>query len=92
MPCFCGVCVVRSRARTRLPDAAGAVGFRMGMDRATLPLFASSCRFDRDKAKKSRNGSIGPVADVAIWNCAKLIWSDSPSLSLQGSLPFPTLS
>jgi hypothetical protein len=92
MPCFCGICVVRSAARARFPGAAGAVVFLMGMDRATLPLFPASCRFDRDKAKKSANGSIGPVADVAIWNCAKLICSDSPSLSLQGSLPFPTLS
>ena len=99
MPCFFGVCVVRSTASTHPAGGRGRLELEHGNDRATLPVLASSCRFDRDKAKKSVNGSIGPYRRVAEWNRAKLIFGDAcrPRArfvrgAFEGSLPFPTLS
>jgi len=99
MPCFLGVSVAGSRAQTRLADDRRRLGLENGNDRATLPVLPSSCRFDRDKAKKSVNGSIGPCGRVAEWNRAKLICSDPAARAArpfasptEGSPPFPTLS
>ena len=99
MPCFFGVSVAGSRARTRLTDGGRGLGLENGNDRATLPMLPSSCRFDRDKAKKSVNGSIGPCGHVPEWNRAKLICSDPAACTAalfasltEGSRPFPTLS